>query len=90
MKGQENTGSESVKVTKTKGIAFDDFDFVITSFSDTVGVGEAEGVENRFSPVLISTNRVFHFRDARIFCFLNPLIQGDSSARKIMDFVDHA
>ena len=89
MKGQENTGSESVKVTKTKGIAFDDFDFVITSFSDPIRVGAVEGIENRFTPVLISAYRVLHFWDAGSFCFLNLLIQGNSSAGQIMYFVDH-
>lgn len=90
MKGQENTGSESVEVSKAKGVAFDDFDFVIASFRDTVGVGAAEGVENGFTPVLISAYRVLHFWDAGSFCFLNPLIQGGSSARQIMDIADHS
>ncbi len=84
MKGQENASSESVEVTKTKCIAFNNFDIVITSFSETVRVRADEGNKNGVKHVFLRTDCIFHFGNVK-----NLSLFESSNLKRLEHLEDH-
>ena len=50
---KENPITETGKITKTKGVAFDDLDLVIEAFGKGVGIWAVKRVNDRLKPSLV-------------------------------------
>ena len=53
---KEYSISETSKITKTKGVSFDDLDLVIEAFGKGVGIWTVKRVYDRFKPSLICSS----------------------------------
>ena len=53
---KEYSISETSKITKTKGVAFDDFDLVIEAFGKGISIWAVKRVYDRFKPSLICSS----------------------------------
>ena len=71
----KNPGAESFEIPNSIGYSLDYFDFIIESLCGTVCNAIFKGIEDFFSPVLISLCTFLKFRNSAVSGIRNPVVE---------------